>query len=130
MSFETKIMCANKTHQGIITYFLEQIQNYIDEITEDDLDFDIFLNVLQELIRKSNEDVIFAFLGAEHEERWLKSLPMTVYYAVIGYMHLISVDLMVLIDTTEKLNNLVNETLDELELINDSGKDYYKIYLN
>ena len=127
MSFETKIMCANKTHQGIITYFLEQIQNYIDEITEDDLDFDIFLNVLQELIRKSNEDVIFAFLGAEHEERWLKSLPMTVYYAVIGYMHLISVDL---IDTTEKLNNLVNKTLDELELINDSGKDYYKIYLN
>jgi hypothetical protein len=133
MSEDIEIMCANKTHQFIIVHFLEQIQQYIDEITEKDEDYDIFINVLQELVRKSNEDVIFSFLGADYTEKWINQLPMTVYYAVVGYMHLIDVSLMDLIDTTEKLNNLVGETLENLEFVridNRMGDSYYKINLN
>jgi hypothetical protein len=133
MNEDIEIMCANKTHQFIIVHFLEQIQQYIDEITEKDEDYDIFINVLQELVRKSNEDVIFSFLGADYTEKWINQLPMTVYYAVVGYMHLIDVSLMDLIDTTEKLNNLVGETLENLEFVridNRMGDSYYKINLN
>jgi hypothetical protein len=130
MDENVKIMCVNDKHELVIVYFLEQIQQYVDEITENDEDFDVFLNVLIELIAKSNENVIFSFLGAEYTEKWLSELPMTVYFAVVGYMHLIDVSLMDLIDTTEKLNNLVNETLDELQNVEDFGDSYYKINLN
>tara|TARA_R100000781_G_C4076408_1_gene126241 strand:- start:599 stop:1027 length:429 start_codon:yes stop_codon:yes gene_type:complete len=130
MDENVKIMCVNDKHELIIVYFLEQIQQYVDEITEHDEDFEVFLNVLIELIAKSNENVIFSFLGAEYTEKWLSELPMTVYFAVVGYMHLIDVSLMDLIDTTEKLNNLVNETLDELQNVEDFGDSYYKINLN
>ena len=130
MDENVKIMCVNDKHELIIVYFLEQIQHYVDEITEHDEDFEVFLNVLIELIAKSNENVIFSFLGAEYTEKWLSELPMTVYFAVVGYMHLIDVSLMDLIDTTEKLNNLVNETLDELQNVEDFGDSYYKINLN
>ena len=130
MDENVKIMCVNDKHELVIVYFLEQIQQYVDEITENDEDFDVFLNVLIELIAKSNENVIFSFLGAEYTEKWLSELPMTVYLAVVGYMHLIDVSLMDLIDTTEKLNNLVNETLDELQNVEDFGDSYYKINLN
>ena len=130
MDENVKIMCVNDKHELIIVYFLEQIQHYVDEITEHDEDFEVFLNVLIELIAKSNENVIFSFLGAEYTEKWLSELPMTIYFAVVGYMHLIDVSLMDLIDTTEKLNNLVNETLDELQNVEDFGDSYYKINLN
>jgi len=123
-------MCANQGHKTVLVHFLEQIQNYIDEITENDEDFEMFLNVLEELIEKSNDDVVFSFLGGEYTEKWMKTLPMTVYYAVIGYMHMIDVTLLDLIDTTERLNNLVNETLDSLDYIDCSGDDYHKICLN
>ena len=130
MEDKVKIMCVNEVHQDSIVYFLEQIQLYVDEITKKDEDFDVFLNVLEELIRKSNENVIFSFLGGDYTKKWLTELPMNVYYAVIGYMSLIKVGLCDLINTTEKINNLVNETLDELEYVEDSGNSYYKIYLN
>ena len=126
-------MCANDHHQKVIVHFFEQIQNYVDEITEDDEDFVVFINVLMELVEKSNEDVIFSFLGGDYREKWLKSLPMMVYYSVVGFMHMIDVSLFDLIDTTEKLNNLVNETLDSLEDVNDMGDfgdNYYKTCLN
>lgn len=130
MDENVKIMCVNDKHELIIVYFLEQIQQYIDEITKDDEDYDVFLNVLVELIAKSNENVIFSFLGSDYTEKWLSELPMTVYFAVVGYMHLIDVSLHDLIDTTEKLNNLVNETMDELQNVEDFGDSYYKINLN
>lgn len=133
MNEDIEIMCANKTHELIIVYFLEQIQIYIDDITEKDNDYDIFMNVLRELVEKSNEDVILSFLGADYAEKWINQLPMTVYYAVIGYMHLIQVGLHDLIDTTEKLNNLVNETMLDLEFVSVDrveGANYYKINLN
>jgi hypothetical protein len=72
-------------------------------------------------------------LGGDYREKWLKGLPMMVYYAVVGYMHMIDVSLLDLIDTTERLNNLVNETLDSLDEIDDIGnfgENYYKINLN
>ena len=84
-------------------------------------------------MQKSNEEVVFSFLGADYREKWLKGLPMMIYYAVVGYMHMIDVSLLDLIDTTEKLNTLVNETLDEIDYIDemdDFGGDYYKINLN
>lgn len=131
MSDQIKIMCANNTHQEIVCHYIEQIQLYIDEITKKDEDYDIFINVLRELVEKSNKDVIFSFLGGEFREKWLNQLPMTVYYAVLGYMHLIQVDLVDFIDTIEKLNELVNETLDELMFVNvDNGDSYYHINLN
>ena len=58
---------------------------------------------------------------------------MTVYYAVVGYMHLIQVDLHDLIDTTEKLNNLIGETMMDLEFVSvdaAEGDTYYKVCLN
>ena len=58
----TKVMCINEEHELILVHFLEQIQGYMDEITEDDEDYDIFLNVLGELIDKSNKSVIFSFV--------------------------------------------------------------------
>ena len=133
MCEDIKLMCANRTHQHVIVHFIEQIQLYIDEITENDEDFEMFSNVLRELIEKSNKNVIFSFLGGEFTEKWIFELPMTIYYAVVGYMHLIQVSLMDLIDTTEKLNNLVNETFDNLEFVRiDSrkGDSYYKVNLN
>tara|TARA_R110002020_G_scaffold290128_2_gene505582 strand:- start:17771 stop:18163 length:393 start_codon:yes stop_codon:yes gene_type:complete len=130
MEDKVEIMCVNKRHQFVITHFLEQAQQYVDEITINDEDFDIFLNVLMELIAKSNENVIFSFLGGEYTDKWLKELPMTVYFAVVGYMHLIDVSLFDLIDTTERLNNLVSETLNELENIENDNNTYYKIHLN
>ena len=114
MGGKIKIMCIDKQHQGVISHFLEEIQMYIDEITNSDDDFDIFVNVLQELVKKHNENMIFSFLGTEREKEWLMELPRTVYFAVIGYMYLIRVDLCDLMDTIEKVNNLVNETLDEI----------------
>lgn len=133
MNEDIQIMCANKTHELIIVYFLEQIQIYIDDITEKDNDYDVFMNVLRELVEKSNEDVILSFLGEDYAEKWINQLPMTVYYAVIGYMHLIEIGLHDLIDTTEKLNNLVNETMLDLEFVSVDrveGANYYKINLN
>ena len=131
MDGKVKILCLDKKHQGVLFNFLEEIQTYIDEITQNDDDFDIFLNVLQELIRKHNENVVFSFLGAEKEKEWLMELPRMVYFAVIGYMHLIKVDLCDLMDTVEKVNNLVNETLDEIEDMTISGPFHtIKIGLN
>ena len=133
MDYKIKIMCANSEHELVIVHFIEQIQDYIDKITKDDKDFVVFINVLKELVEKSNEDVIFSFLGADYQEKWLKGLPMMIYYAVVGYMHMIDVSLLNLIDTTEKLNNLVNETLDSIDLIidyEDFDDNYYKINLN
>jgi hypothetical protein len=131
MCSEIKILCANRTHQEIICHYIEQIQLYIDEITKKDEDFDVFINVLQELIEKSNKDAIFSFLGGDYKENWLNQLPMTIYYAVVGYMHIIDVSLLDLIDTTEKLNNLVSETLEDLMFVEtDKGDSYYKINLN
>ena len=126
----TKIMCINEEHELILVHFLEQIQGYMDEITEDDEDYDVFLNVLRELIDKSNKSVIFSFLGEDYAQKWIQELPTTIYYAVVGYMHLIQVGLMELIDTTEKLNNLVGETLELLDDVQDSGASYYNINLN
>ena len=126
----TKIMCINEEHELILVHFLEQIQGYMDEITEDDEDYDVFLNVLRELIDKSNKSVIFFFLGEDYAQKWIQELPTTIYYAVVGYMHLIQVGLMELIDTTEKLNNLVGETLELLDDVQDSGASYYNINLN
>tara|TARA_R100000482_G_scaffold124933_2_gene80044 strand:+ start:3339 stop:3719 length:381 start_codon:yes stop_codon:yes gene_type:complete len=126
-------MCANNRHELVIVHFIEQIQDYIDKITKNDEDFVVFINVLSELVRKSNEDVIFSFLGGDYQEKWLKGLPMMIYYAVVGYMHMIDVSLLNLIDTTEKLNNLLNETLDSIDLIidyEDFDDNYYKINLN
>ena len=102
-----QITCVNEQHKVVIVHFLEQIQLYVDEITHNDEDYDVFLNVLIELIRKSNENVIFSFLGEEYLDRWVSELPMTVYYAVVGYMHIIEVNFMDFIDTTDKLNILV-----------------------
>ena len=133
MDYQMKIMCANNKHELVIVHFIEQIQDYIDRITENDEDFVVFINVLKELVKKSNEDAIFSFLGGDYREKWLKGLPMMVYYAVVGYMHMIDVSLLDLIDTTERLNNLVNETLDSLDEIDDIGnfgENYYKINLN
>lgn len=130
MSENIKLMCVNDEHQFIIVHFLEQIQQYVDEITKDDDDYDVFLNVLIELIAKSNENVIFSFLGGDYTEKWLNELPTTVYFAVVGYMHLIDVSLIDLIDTTEKLNNLVADTIDELQNMENYGDSYYKINLN
>ena len=126
----TKVMCINEEHELILVHFLEQIQGYMDEITEDDEDYDIFLNVLGELIDKSNKSVIFSFLGEDYAQKWIQELPTTVYFAVVGYMHLTQVGLMELIDTTEKLNNLVGETLELLDEVQDSGTSYYNINLN
>ena len=123
-------MCINEEHELILVHFLEQIQGYMDEITEDDEDYDVFLNVLRELIDKSNKSVIFFFLGEDYAQKWIQELPTTIYYAVVGYMHLIQVGLMELIDTTEKLNNLVGETLELLDDVQDSGASYYNINLN
>lgn len=123
-------MCINEEHELILVHFLEQIQGYMDEITEDDEDYDIFLNVLGELIDKSNKSVIFSFLGEDYAQKWIQELPTTVYFAVVGYMHLTQVGLMELIDTTEKLNNLVGETLELLDEVQDSGTSYYNINLN
>jgi|TARA_R100000479_G_scaffold91886_2_gene45283 hypothetical protein len=133
MDYKIKIMCANNRHELVIVHFIEQIQDYIDKITKNDEDFVVFINVLSELVRKSNEDVIFSFLGGDYQEKWLKGLPMMIYYAVVGYMHMIDVSLLNLIDTTEKLNNLLNETLDSIDLIidyEDFDDNYYKINLN
>ncbi|MBV20063.1 MAG: hypothetical protein CL870_03080 [Cytophagia bacterium] len=131
MNRKIKILCANKTHQEIICHYIEQIQLYIDEITKRDEDFDVFINVLTELVQKSNKDAIFSFLGEDYKENWLNQLPMTIYYAVIGYMHLIEVSLLDLIDTTEKLNNLVSETLEDLDFLEvDNSDSYFKINLN
>ena len=101
MSEQIKIMCANKTHQEVIVHYIEQIQLYIDDITQKDEDYDVFINVLTELVEKSNKNVIFSFLGGEYTKAWLTELPTTIYYAVVGYMHLIEVSLFDLIDTTE-----------------------------
>lgn len=133
MDYQIKIMCANSEHELVIVHFIEQIQDYMDRITKDDKDFVVFINVLRELVEKSNEDVIFSFLGGDYQEKWLKGLPMMIYYAVVGYMHMIDVSLLNLIDTTEKLNNLVNETLDSIDLIidyEDFDDNYYKVNLN
>ena len=133
MCENVKIMCANKDHQEIICHFIEQIKLYMDEITENDEDFNVFMNVLHELIEKSNQSVIFSFLGGKFTEKWINELPTTIYYAVIGYMHLIDVSLIDLIDTVEKLNNLVADTMDNLEYIRIDTKmedSYYKINLN
>ena len=130
MSEQIKIMCANKTHQEVIVHYIEQIQLYIDDITQKDEDYDVFINVLTELVEKSNKNVIFSFLGGEYTKAWLTELPTTIYYAVVGYMHLIEVSLLDLIDTTEKLNYLVSETLRELEDIEDLNDNFYKINLN
>jgi predicted transglutaminase-like cysteine proteinase len=131
MDGKVKILCLDKKHQGVLFNFLEEIQTYVDEITQNDDDFDIFLNVLEELIRKHNENVVFSFLDRKREEKWLKQLPNMVYWAVIGYMYLIKVDLCDLMDTIEKVNNLVNETLDKIEDMNISGPFHtIKIGLN
>ena len=133
MDYQIKIMCANSEHELVIVHFIEQIQDYMDRITKDDKDFVVSINVLRELVKKSNEDVIFSFLGGDYQEKWLKGLPMMIYYAVVGYMHMIDVSLLNLIDTTEKLNNLVNETLDSIDLIidyEDFDDNYYKVNLN
>lgn len=130
MNERIKIVVANDSHHLAIVHFLEQIQVYMDEITKDDEDYLVFVNVLTELIEKSNNEVIFSFLGGDYADKWINQLPMTVYYAVVGYMHLIDVDLMDLIDTTEKLNNLVNETFDKLDNVHFFEKTYHKIYLN
>tara|TARA_Y100000401_G_C8315671_1_gene222254 strand:+ start:927 stop:1325 length:399 start_codon:yes stop_codon:yes gene_type:complete len=130
---DIKVMCVNKTHEYIIVHFLEQIQLYIDDITDKDEDFDVFSNVLRELVAKSNNNVIFSFLGGHFTEDWINQLPMTVYYAVVGYMHLIRVDLHDLIDTTEKLNSLIGETMMDLEFVSvdaAEGDTYYKVCLN
>ena len=82
-------------------------------------------------MEKSNKDAIFSFLGGDYKEKWLNQLPMTVYYAVLGYTHLIKVDLIDFIDTVEKLNELLSETLDDLMFVeSDMGDSYYKINLN
>ena len=130
MCGEIKIMCANRRHQEVIVHFLEQIQLYVDEITKDDEDFVVFINVLEELVRKSNKNVIFSFLGGNFTQDWMSELPTTVYYAVVGYMHLIQVGLHDLMDTTEKINNLVGDTLFEIENMEEQENTYYEIYLN
>ena len=48
MSEQIKIMCANKTHQEVIVHYIEQIQLYIDDITQKDEDYDLVINVLTE----------------------------------------------------------------------------------
>ena len=133
MDYNIKIMCANDDHEKVIVYFFEQIQNYVDEITENDEDFLVFINVMKELVEKSNKEAILSFVGDDYKDQWLKGLPMTVYYAVVGFMHMIDVSLLELIDTTEKLNNLVNETIDSIQDIEDEDNindNYYKIHLN
>ena len=80
------IVCLNTTHEIIIMDFLSDVQSIIDNATENDQDYDSFLNVLANIILHHNESGEMAYKDTIFRNNWLYNLPSMIYWASIGYV--------------------------------------------
>lgn len=80
------IVCLNTTHEIIMMDFLSDVQSIIDNATENDQDYDSFLNVLANIILHHNESGEMAYKDTIFRNNWLYNLPSMIYWASIGYV--------------------------------------------
>jgi len=83
------IICLNSAHESIILDFLADIQYIIDDATEDDYDYDSFLNILTKIIIQHNENGEMAYQDTIFRNNWLYNLPSMIYWASLGYVSIL-----------------------------------------
>ena len=83
------IICLNSSHESIILDFLKDVQGIIDDATEDDSDYDSFLNVLTNIIMQHNENGEMAYKDTIFRNNWLYNLPSMIYWASLGYVSIL-----------------------------------------
>tara|TARA_R100000781_G_C4015413_1_gene105167 strand:+ start:176 stop:523 length:348 start_codon:yes stop_codon:yes gene_type:complete len=69
--------------------FLSDVQVIIDDATDNDKDYESFLNVLANIIVQHNENGEMAYKDTIFRNNWLYNLPSMIYWASIGYVSIL-----------------------------------------
>jgi len=83
------IICLNSAHEIIMLDYLSDVQAIIDDATDNDKDYESFLNILANIIMQHNENGEMAYKDTIFRNNWLYNLPSMIYWASIGYVSIL-----------------------------------------
>tara|TARA_R100001244_G_C5163443_1_gene131198 strand:+ start:1037 stop:1441 length:405 start_codon:yes stop_codon:yes gene_type:complete len=134
MSDEVEIYCLNKRHSNIVSEFLRDLQDIIDEATYYDEEYEGFKDVIARVILFHNGLGIYTLDGEIDKISWYLSMPNTVYWATVGYFAALTPKKEENLDEyRKKVLSLIENVVERLELsllIQPGTENEEKINLN
>ena len=110
------IYCLNKRHSKIISNFLDDLEDIIEECTLYPEDLAQFRYVIEDFIAFHNGLGVYALDGVMEYKSWYLSLPNNVYWATKGYFAALTLkkgdDLLFF---QEKILSLILKTINSLD---------------
>jgi hypothetical protein len=115
MNESKPIYCLNNMHSVIVSSFLAEIEEIVEECTMYNEDIDGFRDIIENLIIYHNALGVSAMDGDTAYEDWYLSLPNNVYWALTGYFASLTVNKGEDIELfREKMLSLINKTIQSL----------------
>jgi hypothetical protein len=134
MSYEVEIFCLNKRHSNIVTEFLRNLEDIINEATYYDEEYEGFKGVIERVILYHNGLGINTMEGEVDKINWYLSMPNTVYWATVGYFAALTPKKEENLDKyRKKVLSLIENVIERLELsllIQSGTESEEKINLN